>query len=405
MVVLYLSKNNSSKKIALEIAKLLNIDCFNLEHYKGIDKHRYIFLVFWLEKGNITSNMPKIQNKILGIIFTCGADKNSEYIKNKKEMFFNIFNKNNQVLGIQAVNGAISDEYINNAKKLAKENPNYIITKEKEKLWKNSKKHPDENDLKITKNFTIYIKEKIMKLQQAKEHMNKDHKDSLFRLVKHHTNKDAQNVELIDITYSGMDILYDGEILHLDYKTKASEDTLHYSVIELVSETKINSNNLDEEIKNFKHSFKSVNIASVSKNNQVICSYAPIIFKNDEMFIFISEVAEHFSSIKNNSNNIEIMFLEDESKAKTIFARKRLKYQVNAKIVDDRREELFEVLKEKYGNEVNIFSKMLDFHFIQLSIKSGRFVKGFGAAFDIDSNNKAAEVRLNMPHKLHNNAN
>lgn len=155
------------------------------------------------------------------------------------------------------------------------------------------------------------------------------------------------------------------------------------------------------ELQEFIKTFKSVNISSLSIDNKVLCSYAPIIFKNNEMFILISEVAKHFANIKNNPNNVEIMFLEDECKAASIFARKRLSYQVNATIVDDRKEELFEALKEIHGNEVEVFKTMLDFHFIKLEIKSGRFVKGFGKAYDIDTFNNLSLV--NTPHKTAKN--
>lgn len=41
-------------------------------------------------------------------------------------------------------------------------------------------------------------------------------------------------------------------------------------------------------------------------------------------YIYISEVSEHFNNIKANPNNIEIMFLEDESKAASVILRKKI---------------------------------------------------------------------------------
>ncbi|WP_267523251.1 pyridoxamine 5'-phosphate oxidase family protein [Campylobacter sp. MG1] len=160
---------------------------------------------------------------------------------------------------------------------------------------------------------------------------------------------------------------------------------------------------IDLDIDTFKKSFKSVVIASIDNNGNAISSYAPIIFDGNDMYIFISEVVEHFNALKFNPNKVEIMFLQDESKAKTIFARIRLRYKVNAKILnrDDDFNRLFSLLKEQQNDEnIDIFYNMQDFHFVKLIIKSGRFVKGFGMAYDIDENNKTHLANINSPHKF-----
>lgn len=239
------------------------------------------------------------------------------------------------------------------------------------------------------------------KLQNALEHMNKEHIDSIKNLVKFHKNVDAKEAKLTHLDYEKITINYDGNEFSINYDNKANDETLHYEIINLCTKAKPkeDGSKLNEEIKNYMHSFKSVVIASGDENG-FISSYAPIIFNGDEIFIFISEVAEHYTTISKNPN-IEIMFLQDEKEAKTVFARIRLRYQVKATILprEERFEELFSILKQRFS-EASVFAAMKDFHFVKLSIKSGRYVKGFGAAFSIDEHNNASAIRIEKPHKV-----
>lgn len=48
-------------------------------------------------------------------------------------------------------------------------------------------------------------------------------------------------------------------------------------------------------------------------------------------------------------------------------------------------------LRNKPGGEggIKTIRKMLDFHLVKLEFKKGRFVKGFGQAYDIENGNVA----------------
>lgn len=97
-------------------------------------------------------------------------------------------------------------------------------------------------------------------------------------------------------------------------------------------------------------------------------------------------MAEHFEAIRSNSDQISIMFLEDESSASSIFARKRASFRVKAIFEDEFRDELFDKFKAKFKDEpvLEMIKNMLDFHIIKLEVMSGKFVKGFGMAYSTD---------------------
>lgn len=242
-------------------------------------------------------------------------------------------------------------------------------------------------------------------LEYALKHMNNDHKNSLINLVKFHKGIDTQDVELVELTYEGIKIRFNNEFLELKYDEKADENSLEYAVVNLCMKAKApaKSEDLIKEITEFKHSFNSVLIASVDSKNNAIASYAPVIFDNDDIYVFISEVGEHYHSIKANPESVEIMFLQDESKAQSVFARVRLRYKVKASILsrDDDFDRLFKLLKKQNPKtHVDMFYGIKDFHFVKFEIKKGRFVKGFGAAYEIDKDQNVNAVRINKPHKI-----
>lgn len=242
-------------------------------------------------------------------------------------------------------------------------------------------------------------------LEHALKHMNKDHKDSLCNLVKFHKGIETQDVELVELTYEGMKIRFNNEYLDLKYDEKADDKSLEYAVVNLCMKAKApaRAEDLAKEIDEFKRSFSSVIIASVDSKNNAISSYAPVIFDDNDIYIFISEVSEHYHSIKANPDKVEIMFIEDESKAKSVFVRIRLRYKVNAEILnrDQDFDRLFKLLKKQNPKtHVDMFYGVKDFHFVKLEVKKGRFVKGFGAAYEIDANQNINAVRINKPHKI-----
>ncbi|AJC85970.1 heme oxygenase, HugZ family [Campylobacter sp. RM16704] len=147
---------------------------------------------------------------------------------------------------------------------------------------------------------------------------------------------------------------------------------------------------LHNEINDFIQSCKSIILSTINLKKQVICSYAPIIKIKDSFYIYISEIAEHFEGVKYNSENIEIMFIEDEQNTFSILARKRLKFKVKTLEIE-RNNENFDYILEYYKKQnpqeeeiIKTIKNMQDFHLFKLVLKNGRYVKGFGKAYDIN---------------------
>ncbi|CZE49188.1 HugZ family protein [Campylobacter geochelonis] len=142
-----------------------------------------------------------------------------------------------------------------------------------------------------------------------------------------------------------------------------------------------------EAAKELIDSLGSLVISSVNQNGEPLASYAPFV-KDDEynFYICISPVALHFENLQ-NSKIASLLFIEDESKSKTVFGRKRLygsfeveKFQEN----DDRSGQIYELFEVKFGSSAGFLTKLSDFRIFKFSPTQMSLVLGFGAAFSID---------------------
>lgn len=247
-----------------------------------------------------------------------------------------------------------------------------------------------------------------MNFESIISHMNDHHKSNLIDLCKKFGGiKEVQNASLKSVDFSGLDIIYnDNETLRVEFPKKADENSIKDIIISLCMSAKSEQDfsQIAKEIDEFMLSFNSVSLATLSANNEVVCSYAPFVSTKWGNYIYISEVSEHFNNIKANPNNIEIMFLEDESKAASVILRKRLRYRVNATFLErgQKFDEIYDEFERQTEGEggIKTIRQMLDFHLIKLEFKKGRFVKGFGAAYDIENGSITHVGASANPHKF-----
>ncbi|KAA8710697.1 HugZ family heme oxygenase [Helicobacter canis] len=240
-------------------------------------------------------------------------------------------------------------------------------------------------------------------------HMNDHHTKELVGLVKKFGNQsEPRNVVLESVDFEGLDIAYAGGSVRVEFPQKATPDTIKNAIISLCMsvEQTHDLEAIKQEIAEFAKEFGSGVLASLSPSGEALATYAPVIHSEGRFYIYISEVAEHYASIRANPSNIELMFLEDESKAKSVILRKRLRYRVSARFVDRGGEEfesVFARFVEQSGGAGGIKSikAMQDFHLIELIAGSGRYVKGFGQAYSIAGNGEISYLGgSGNPHKM-----
>ncbi|MDR9831505.1 heme utilization protein HutZ [Vibrio sp. FNV 38] len=154
------------------------------------------------------------------------------------------------------------------------------------------------------------------------------------------------------------------------------------------------------EMQEFRDNCQTLQLATMDSNQLPTASYVPFAFTEAGFFILISDIAAHGRNLKTN-NILSIMLIEDEVKAKHIFARKRLSFEAQANNIErdtDRWNEGVQALRTKFGEIIDNLSNLGDFRLYQIQPEKGRYVKGFGQAFDVNGFDMVDVVHLTEGH-------
>ncbi|TVO74116.1 HugZ family pyridoxamine 5'-phosphate oxidase [Sedimenticola selenatireducens] len=127
-------------------------------------------------------------------------------------------------------------------------------------------------------------------------------------------------------------------------------------------------------------------LSTVNAMQQAEISYAPYVQDSQGTFcIFVSQLASHTGNLQRTGNG-SVMFIREESKSRNLFARERLIYQCQTKEIlrtDPAYDELLNQMQGRFGETVALLRSLADFHLIALVPTSGRYVAGFGKAYDL----------------------
>ncbi len=139
----------------------------------------------------------------------------------------------------------------------------------------------------------------------------------------------------------------------------------------------------------FPSQFKSVILSTADRHGQPNASYAPCVVDEDRnIYIFVSGLSAHTQNLT-DTGTASTLFIQDEARSPQMFARQRLSYSCAATLVDrqsDHWQSIIQQFESRFGNIIEVMKGLADFRIFQLSPQSGRFVVGFGAAYDVDPN-------------------
>lgn len=144
------------------------------------------------------------------------------------------------------------------------------------------------------------------------------------------------------------------------------------------------------EYEKFPTEFTSIMMSTISKEGIPDASYTPFVIDDDKnIYIYVSGLATHTQNIHNHPF-VSVLFIEDEVKTKQIFARRRLNFNCTANLVERESEKWQQIVDKfqiRFGELISTLRSLPDFRIFQLTPKNGRFVIGFGAAYNISSDN------------------
>ncbi len=146
----------------------------------------------------------------------------------------------------------------------------------------------------------------------------------------------------------------------------------------------------EKTILSFIAPFQSVVLGTIDTEGLPFSSYAPFVHYDHRFYVFISDIATHSQNLKRESK-ASLFFIEDESQASNIFARKRISLQCDATLIprdDAAFAAVMEQFKAKFGEEmVSMLMKMADFNLFAFSTLGGEATFGFGEAYRVGGEN------------------
>ncbi|MFQ4137063.1 HugZ family protein [Nodosilinea sp. PGN35] len=133
----------------------------------------------------------------------------------------------------------------------------------------------------------------------------------------------------------------------------------------------------------------SLMLSTVSDTGQPQASYAPYVIDDAyQIYIFTSGLSAHTANLQ-TTGLASILLIEDEADAPQVFARQRITYDCQARLLP-RDTALWDAIADRFERRFGEITAMLrsldDFQIFCLSPQAGRFVMGFGAAYQVDAN-------------------
>lgn len=157
---------------------------------------------------------------------------------------------------------------------------------------------------------------------------------------------------------------------------------------------------LAPKVKELVASVQSVILATTDSEGVPTSSYAPYVQDGKDFYVLVSFMAKHTKNLLNGYASV--MFIEDESATKQVYARERLTIDANTSQVErdsDLWNTIIGSLKERHGKVVEIISEMKDFILVKLEPTAGNYVNGFGSAYYVDENLEIVQHRNDVDHQ------
>lgn len=132
---------------------------------------------------------------------------------------------------------------------------------------------------------------------------------------------------------------------------------------------------------------QSLMLSTINGDGTPHASYAPFVRdESGNLYIYISGLSAHTQNLE-QGGKASVLLIDDESETQQIFARNRLTYDCQAEPLD-RETGVWDAIalrfESRFGNIIQMLRQLGDFQIFKLTPQGGRFVIGFGAAYDVD---------------------
>ncbi|MEG0448227.1 MAG: pyridoxamine 5'-phosphate oxidase family protein [Lysinibacillus sp.] len=134
----------------------------------------------------------------------------------------------------------------------------------------------------------------------------------------------------------------------------------------------------------FIHGRKSFLLSFVDKEGMPFSSSAAFVRVNGKFYVYVSRIAEHHQLL-DQSQVVDVLCVADQAVTQNHFATERARWQCKpTNLGNEGHEEVFAAFDEVHTANMMKLLRTLDFSLFELTPLKGRYVVGFGKAFDID---------------------
>jgi putative heme iron utilization protein len=143
--------------------------------------------------------------------------------------------------------------------------------------------------------------------------------------------------------------------------------------------------NVQHEFLALRNSSKAALLATLTEDQMPFASYAPLVWVDDSCYLYLSDLAGHTRNLK-RCPSISLLLMEDEDQVANAFARRRVTFAATVVVVEPADPLFAPALAEFhhcFGKVMKMIEPLPDFHLFRLQLQSGRFVRGFGQAYEL----------------------
>lgn len=139
-----------------------------------------------------------------------------------------------------------------------------------------------------------------------------------------------------------------------------------------------------EKYLKFVESRKNLILNLLDDEGKPFTSCAPFIKKDGKLYIYISQIADHYRFMENN-DYVDALLVADESATNNPFATERVRWScTSTNMGNEGQDDIFELFNAEFGAKLMDVLRGLDFSLFELTPLQGRYVVGFGMAFDLN---------------------
>jgi hypothetical protein len=133
---------------------------------------------------------------------------------------------------------------------------------------------------------------------------------------------------------------------------------------------------------------KSLMLATVQRDQTPLASYTPFARSDDgaSIWILVSDLAGHAKNLA-RTGVCSVLIIRDESESVQVYIRERLQYEMTATEIQRNTSAWnlgINALTSRQGALVETLTTLSDFRLFSLQPDSGRYIVGFGQAYELE---------------------